>query len=69
MNTHYPHHHSDLHSTARARRCGRFASIACTCWVRLEVPLSASTRRAIEDNHECVEKVTARQPQVALPFN
>ena len=68
MNSHYPHHHSDLHALP-----GKGVRPICVYCLHMlgvaEIPLSAATRRAIEDNHECVEKVTARQPHVSLPFN
>ena len=68
MDTHYPHHHSHLHQLS-----GKATRPVCVYCLHLlgtaEVQLNALTRRVIEDNHQCVEKVTARQPHVALPFN
>lgn len=70
MDTHYPHHHSHLlhlHGAGQAR-----PPICAYCLHLLGGPgvaLSASTRRAIEEDHHCLEKVRAKQPQVALPFN
>jgi len=31
--------------------------------------LTVSMRRELENDHECVEKVIARRPDVALPYN
>jgi hypothetical protein len=70
MNTNYPHRHSHTYDSA-----GKAVRPVCAYCLHLlanssaSVQLSAAKRRALEDTHECVEKVTARQPQVALPFN
>jgi hypothetical protein len=68
MNTHYPHHYSHLHDLP-----GQTVRPICVYCLHLlgttGVSLSAAKRRAIEENHQCVEKVTARQPHVALPYN
>ncbi len=68
MDTHYPHHHSHLHDVP-----GKAVRPICAYCLHLlgvaGVPLSASMRRAIVEKHECVEKVRARQPHVALPYN
>jgi hypothetical protein len=68
MDTHYPHHHSHLHQLPGAAM--RPICVYCLHLLGAAgVPINASMRRVIEENHECVEKVTARQPHVALPFN
>jgi hypothetical protein len=69
MDTHYPHHHSQLHPPLPGQAMRPICVYCLHLLGTAEVPLNASTRRMIEDDHECVEKVTARQPHVALPFN
>jgi hypothetical protein len=32
-------------------------------------PLSYAMRRELEEHHQCPEKLTARKPDVALPYN
>jgi hypothetical protein len=68
MDTHYPYHHSLLHQLP-----GKAMRPVCVYCLHLlgspGVPLNASMRRSIEDNHVCVEKMIAREPHVSLPFN
>jgi hypothetical protein len=68
MESHYPHHHSHLPQLpAKAMR-----PVCAYCLHLLGsagVSLSASMRRSLEDNHQCSEKATARQPHASLPFN
>ncbi len=70
MNTSYPHHHSHSHETLASA-----VRPLCTyCLHRLgaittSTPMSAAKRRQLVEDHQCVEKVIARQPHVALPFN
>ncbi len=70
MNTHYPHHHSHSHDVLRSA----LRPVCAYCLHLLEAfpagtALSAAMRKALEDDHECVEKVNARRPEVSLPFN
>jgi hypothetical protein len=68
MDIHYPHHHSHLHQLSGAT----MRPICVYCLHLLDaagVTLNASMWRMIEANHQCMEKVTARLPQVALPYN
>ncbi len=70
MNTNYPHHHSHVHDSLRAAL--RPVCAYCLHLLGTAHPgttLSPSTRRAIQDDHECVEKVNARRPDVSLPYN
>jgi hypothetical protein len=66
----YPHHHSLSHDVlARAVR-----PVCVYCLHLLDAApagttLSAANRRALEDDHECIEKVNARRPAVSLPYN
>ena len=70
MNTSYPHHHSHTHELLT----GALRPICAYCMHLLAVspantPVSASMRRELEEHHECIEKATARRPDVSMPFN
>jgi hypothetical protein len=66
MNTSYPNQHFHPHETIG--KAGR--PVCAYCLHRLGTAVvSASIRRELEDDHVCVEKLTARQPHVSLPYN
>ncbi len=70
MNTSYPHHHSyshDVPSSAIRPVCAYCLHLLAA--FPAGTALSAAMRKALEDDHECVEKVNARRPEVSLPFN
>jgi hypothetical protein len=70
MDTHYPHHHSHLH-----HQPGKVARPICVyCLHLLGVApvgtiVTVSMERELEASHDCVEKLIARRPEVALPYN
>jgi hypothetical protein len=70
MDTHYPHHHSYLQPLP-----GEAMRPICVYCLHLlgAAPagtiITVSMRRELEDGHDCVEKVIARRPEVALPYN
>jgi hypothetical protein len=70
MNTSYPHHHSPAQELLLSSMC----PVCVYCLHRLGAAptggaLSTAMRRALEDDHLCVEKVNARRPEVSLPYN
>ncbi len=70
MHTNYPHPHSHHRNPPGER----VRPICAYCLhllgsASVSAPLSATMRTAIENDHQCVEKTTARQPHVSLPFN
>lgn len=69
MNTSYPRHHS--HSNVTLEKSLRPVCAYCLHLLGAAGPgpMSPSRRREVEDDHQCTEKVIARQPHVALPFN
>jgi hypothetical protein len=68
MHIHYPHHHS--HHPDMAVKAVRPICTYCLHLLGVgDVQLNAAMRHLLEEDHQCLEKVTARQPHVALPFN
>ena len=71
MNTSYPHHHSH-HPHEVPGRPSRPVCMYCLHLLGAAPAgtiLTVSMRRELENDHECVEKVIARRPDVALPYN
>lgn len=70
MNTSYPHQHVDHHDLlANSVRPVCVYCLHRLGTARMSVPLSASRRRELVEHHQCIEKLTARRPQAALPYN
>jgi len=70
MNSSYPHHLFHLHELS-----GHALPPICVYCLHVlgglppNASLNASERRAIEEHHVCMEKMSARQPATPLPFN
>jgi hypothetical protein len=70
MATSYPHNllHPYDHTSHRAN-VGVLPICAYCLHLLGSLPVSAVTRREMEEHHTCAEKATAKLPAAPMPFN